>query len=83
MAYHLTGMNAFRAALKNSLTPVEGGLKYTAQQEKQVYDVLDNLICVKVGESYKITGTRDSNGYIITTLSGTYYLTPDMGCKLV
>lgn len=85
MAYHLSGSKAYAAALAGKLTPVKGGLHYTAQHEIVVHDVREHMVIISQGSSYNITGTKDGNGYVVTFLgtpSQTYYFDAEVGCKL-
>ena len=85
MAYHLTGFGAFKKAIQRRLTPVEGGLHYTATTDITSEDALGSPVNIQRGTGYKITGTSDGNGYVVTILDGskaTYYLEAEEGCKL-
>jgi len=85
MAYHLTGHKAFKHALHQRLTPVEGGLRYTSQTHKQVVDAVGTVYGLHPGCVYYITGTKDGNGYVVTLSDAartTMYLEAEEGCKL-
>ena len=85
MAYHLSGTKAYAAALAGKLTPVQGGLHYTAQHEIVVHDVREHMVIISQGTTYHITGTKDGNGYVVTvsdTHGRTYYFDAEVGCKL-
>lgn len=85
MAYHLTGFEAYKKAVQNSLLPVEGGLRYTSHTHKQITDALGNVYGIHPGCVYYITGTKDSNGYVLTLSDAaktTMYLEAEEGCKL-
>jgi hypothetical protein len=85
MAYHLTGMQAYKQAVTAKLKPVQGGLQYTAQQQKAVVDATGKTIVVPEGVRYSITGTKNSDGYVVTfsaPLDSTHYFEAEVGCKL-
>ena len=85
MAYHLTGTQAYKQAIANKLKPVQGGLQYTAQREKVVEDAVGKTIVVPEGMRYSITGTKNSDGYVVTfsaPLDSTHYFEAEIGCKL-
>jgi len=85
MAYHLTAHGAYMKAIQRRLTPVEAGLLITAAEDIISEDALGKPLNISRGTEYRITGTKDSNGYVVTILDGsraTYYLEAEQGCKL-
>lgn len=85
MAYHLTGMQALKQAIGKGLRPVTKGLQYTAQQEKTVKDATGKIVVIPAGTMYNITGTKNSDGYVVTfsaPLDSTHYFEAEIGCKL-
>lgn len=85
MSYHLTGHKAFKKAIHHALLPVWGGLRYVAPTDITSEDALGITIHIQRGTVYHITGTSDSNGYVITlsdAAHSTYYLEAEEGCKL-
>lgn len=87
MAYHLTGTQAHRAAGHQKLTPVVGGLERVATSRLMFEDSRGRFTSLPIGHKYRITGTKDGNGYVLTyddrdELNGTRYLTAEVGCKL-
>jgi len=88
MAYHLSSGKAHEANVKRTLKPVKGGLHYTVKAGGLRFeDSCGRGVYLPEGHSYRITGVRDSNGYVVTfddndALNGTRYLTAKEGCKL-
>ncbi len=89
MAYHLSSGKAHEANVKRTLKPLRpdqglfytvgpGGIRFEDSCERGVY--------LPEGHGYRITGVRDSNGYVVTfgpdPLNDTRYLTAKEGCKL-
>jgi hypothetical protein len=78
-------MQALKAAIGKGLRPVEGGLRYTAQNDITSVDALGNAITIPRGTVYNITGTKNGDGYVVTISDpahSTYYLEAEEGCKL-
>jgi len=90
MAYHLTGTKALIAMMEGKLTPLKAdqGLVRTCEKVTEFEDARKRFVRLPVGMTYRITGTRNGDGYVITfddtdRLNGTRYLTADVGCNLV
>jgi hypothetical protein len=90
MAYYLSGRAAHLHCMKRALKPLklDQGLRYTVKAGGlQFEDSCGRGVYLPEGHNYRITGTCDSNGYVVTfddndTLNGTRYLTAEQGCKL-
>jgi len=90
MAYHLSSSKAHWHNERRSLKPLklDQGLRYTVKAGGLRFeDSCGRGVYLPEGHAYRITGTRDSNGYVVTfddsdTLNGTRYLTAEQGCKL-
>jgi hypothetical protein len=90
MAYHLTGRKAHEANLKRTMQPLreDQGLRYTVKPcGIRFEDSCGRGVFLPEGHTYRITGTRDGNGYVVTfddndVVNGTRYLTAREGCKL-
>jgi len=85
MAYHLTGLQSYEQAFANKLKPVQGGLQYTAQQARSAVDAIGKTIVIPEGTRYSITGTKNSDGYVVTfsaPLDSTHYFEAEEGCRL-
>ena len=85
MAYHLTGMQAYKQAVTDKLKPVQGGLQYTAQQIRSAVDSVGKTIVIPEGTRYSITGTSNGDGYVVTfsaPLDSTHYFEAEEGCRL-
>lgn len=89
MAYHLSSGKAHEANVNHTLKPLrkdqglhykvkDGGLRFEDSCGRGVY--------LPEGHAYRITGTRNSDGYVVTfddtLFNGTRYLTAKEGCKL-
>ncbi len=87
MAYYLTGSAARRMAASNQLSPVKGGLERTAQERIVVQDGTGRGVAIPEGTKYRITGTRNGDGYVVTfdndPFLGTRYFEASHGAKLV
>lgn len=87
MAYHLTGRKALENAAMGKLTQLKSsqGIPKLVKEEIKIKDALGRELCIPAGLIYRITGTRDSNGYIITipSMMSTHYLSAEVGCNLV
>lgn len=91
MAYHLTGTKAHLANAERKLKPVKIGTglyRYVQDKPLEFEDSCGRLVRLPVGHLYRITGTRDGNGYVVTfdevdRLNGTRYLTASVGSKLL
>jgi len=90
MAYHLSSGKAHEANVKRTLKPLklDQGLHYTVKPGGlQFEDSCGRGVYLPEGHTYRITGVRDSNGYVVTfddadVVNGTRYLTAKEGCKL-
>jgi hypothetical protein len=89
MAYYLSGTKAHIANKERTLKPLklDQGLRYTCKDITEFEDSCGRMVRLAKGTEYRITGTRDGNGYVITfddsdPLNGTCYLTAEVGCKL-
>jgi hypothetical protein len=90
MAYYLSGSKAHIANKERTLKPLklDQGLRYTVKAGGLRFeDSCERGVYLPEGHTYRITGTRDSNGYVVTfddadPLNGTRYLTAEQGCKL-
>ena len=85
MAYRFTNAKAYQKACKGTLEPVQGGLKYTASRRYTFEDEIGDIVVIEKGDKYAITGTKDSNGYVVTILTQndeTHLLAAEIGCQL-
>jgi hypothetical protein len=90
MAYYLTGTKAHIANVERKLKPLklDQGLVYTVKDKPLRFeDSCGRGVSLPVGHVYRITGTRNGDGYVVTfddkdVVNGTRYLTAKAGCKL-
>lgn len=78
MAYHLTGSAAHHAAMEGRLKPLkpDQGLRYKAKKTLHI-ETAKERITIPKGASYRITGTRNGDGYVLTiegAQEATYYV---------
>ena len=87
MAYHLTHAKSYDIALKRKLRHVDGGLRFLATKRYVMEDKVEDIVVIEKGQHFRITGTRDSNGFVVTieganrTLT-THLLTAEVGVRL-
>ena len=87
MAYHLTNAKAYERAHKYKLRHVEGGLRFLATKRHVFEDEVGDIVVIEKSQHFRITGTRDSNGYVITIEQPnneleTHLLASEVGVKL-
>ena len=87
MAYHLTHAKAYSKALDYKLRHVEGGLRFLATKRYIMEDEIGDIVAIEKGQHFRITGTRDSNGFVLTIEQPanalvTHLLTAEVGVKL-
>jgi len=90
MAYYLTGSKAHWHNQRRTLKPLrlDQGLTRVCETRTIFEDSCGRAVALPTGHTYRITGTRDGNGYVVTfddvdKVAGTRYLTAEQGCKLV
>lgn len=84
MAYPMIGAKAHRANVEGTLKPFKGGIKMVAPRGGVSFiDSRGYGTHLAEGHDYRITGTKDGNGYVIAFDTFTLYLRPEHGVHLV
>ena len=85
MAYYLTAAKARIQAQRNELKTLTSGLCTHMRQAYIFRDITGTWINFPAGVPFYITGTKDSNGYIVSFLDtgDTFMFTADEGVKLL
>jgi len=84
MAYPMTGAKAHLANVERTLKPFKGGLKKVAPRGGvSFFDSRGFGTFLDEGKDYRITGTKDGNGYVIAFDDWVLYLRAEQGVKLV
>jgi hypothetical protein len=89
MAYYLTGCRAFQHARQHSLRPLrsdQGINKISGRDPVAVKNAIGAKLTIPPQTKYRITGTRDGNGYVVTFDNidlGTQYFEAQDGVNLV